>query len=115
MRLYLRADDLLKDTQGVDDVARLRACARVVISRLRKAHLPVGLFSLAKAKHDLEARYIERALEEAEGSVTRAAKMLGLKYQTLIFLLNTRHKQLAGKRTPAKRRPKSIIRKPGGH
>jgi tetratricopeptide (TPR) repeat protein len=111
VRLYLRADDLLKDTQGVDDVARLRACARLVINRLRKAHLPVGRFTLAEAKLDLEARYIGRALEEAEGSVTRAAKMLGLKHQTLIFLLKTRHKQLADKRTPPKKRPRSIITK----
>ena len=52
-----------------------------------------------------------RALEEAEGSVSRAAKMLGLEHQSLIHLLNTRHRQFAGKRTPATKRHRSIIKK----
>lgn len=69
-------------------------------------------FSLHGAVHDLEARFIERALEDAEGSVSRAAKLLGLEHQSLIYLLETRHKRLAGKRTPAKKRLKSIIKKP---
>ncbi|MDQ5828099.1 MAG: hypothetical protein M3441_28625, partial [Chloroflexota bacterium] len=99
------------DTQDVEDVARLRECARVVFGRLSGAHLPVGHFSLAEAKHDIEARYIERALEEAEGSVSRAAKLLGMKHQSLIHLLKTRHKQFLDKRTPAAKRRRSIIRK----
>jgi tetratricopeptide (TPR) repeat protein len=102
LRLYLRADDLLKATQDVEDVARLRACARSVIKRLVGAHLRDRNFSLHGAVHDLEARFIERALEEAEGSVSRAANLLGLEHQSLIYLLETRHKRLAGKRTPAK-------------
>lgn len=32
--LYLRADGLLKRTQDAEGVARLRACARVVLRRL---------------------------------------------------------------------------------
>jgi tetratricopeptide (TPR) repeat protein len=114
LRLYLRADDLLKATQDVEDVARLRACARSVIKRLVGAHLHDRNFSLHGAVYDLEARFIERALEEAEGSVSRAATLLGLEHQSLIYLLQTRHKRLAGKRTPAKKRPKSIIKKPEG-
>ena len=112
VRLYLRADELLRGTQDVEDVARLRECVRIVFGRLSGAHLPVGSFSLTEAKHDLEARYIERALEESGGSVSRAAKLLGMEHQSLIHLLNTRHRQLANKRTPAKKRFRSIIRKP---
>lgn len=115
VRLYLRADELLRDTQDVEDVARLRECARVVFGRLSGAHLPAGSFSLIEAKYDLEAQYIERALEESGGSVSRAAKLLGMEHQSLIHLLNTRHRHLASKRTPAKRRLRSIIRKPGGN
>lgn len=114
VRLYLRADDLLSDSQDVEDITRLRECARIVFNRLSGAHLPVGRFSLTDAKHDLEARYIEHALGEAGGSVSRAAKMLGMEHQSLIHLLNTRHQRLKGKRTPAKKRLRSIIRKPGG-
>jgi Bacterial regulatory protein, Fis family len=109
--VYLRADELLKGTQDVEDVARLRACARLIIKRLAGARLRDRNFSLHGAIHDLEAKFIEQALDEAEGSVSRAAKMLGLEHQSLIHLLNTRHRRLAGKRTPAKKRLKSIIRK----
>lgn len=63
--------------------------------------------------YELEARFIDHALEEAEGSVSRAAKLLGMKHQSLIHLLKTGHKQFAGKRTLATRRKQSIIRKPG--
>ena len=59
----------------------------------------------------MEARFIERALEEAEGSVSRAAKLLGMKHQSLIHLLRTRHQQFADKRTPATKRKRSIIKK----
>jgi tetratricopeptide (TPR) repeat protein len=113
LRLYLRVDELLKDTQDVEDIARLRACARLVIKRLSGPRLRERNFSLHGAVHDLEARFIERALEDAEGSVSRAAKLLGLEHQSLIYLLNTRHKRLSVKRTPAKKRKQSIIRNTG--
>ncbi|MFL6284262.1 MAG: helix-turn-helix domain-containing protein [Pyrinomonadaceae bacterium] len=40
-------------------------------------------FSFYGAVQELEARLIEQALEEAGGSIVRAAKLLGLKHQTL--------------------------------
>jgi tetratricopeptide (TPR) repeat protein len=107
---YLRADDLLRGTQDVEDMARLRACARLVIKRLMGPRLRDQSFSLNDAVYELEARFIERALEEAEGSVSRAAKLLGLKHQSLIHMLRTRHKQFADKRTPATKRKRSIIK-----
>ena len=61
---------------------------------------------------EFEARLIEKALAEAGGSVTRAAKILGLTHQNLGYLLKRRHKQLADKRTPAVKRLKSLIKKP---
>ena len=45
-------------------------------------------FSPHGAVYDLEARFIERASEEAEGSVSRAAKLPGMKHQSPIHLLN---------------------------
>ncbi len=89
-----------------------RACARLDIKRLSGARLRDRNFSLHGAVHDLEARFIERALEEAEGSVSCAAKLPWLEHQSLIYLLETRHKRLAAKRTPAKKRLTSIIKKP---
>lgn len=108
---YVRADRLLKDTQDAEDVARLRACARVVMRRLSDTPIHEKNFSLYGAVHELEAKLIGQALEETGGSITKAAGLLGLTHQTLISILNSRHKALSGKRKPARRRLKSIIRK----
>jgi tetratricopeptide (TPR) repeat protein len=110
--LYRRADGLLKDTQDAEDVARLRACARIVMRRLSGVRLLDKNFSLYSAVHSLEAKLIEQALEEAGGSVTRAAKLLGLKHQTFIAMLKVRHKELQKKRIKPERRLRSIIKDP---
>lgn len=57
-----------------------------------------------------EGELIQRALEAASGSVTRAARMLGITHQGLAFILNGRHKTLLTVRTPVRRRRKSIFR-----
>ena len=109
---YLKADRLLKDTQDAEDVARLRACAQVVMRRLATVQFGAQNFTLPGAVQEFEAKLIERALEEAGGSVTRAARLLGVSHQTLNSMLHTRHKQLAGKRKPVQKRLKSIIKIP---
>jgi tetratricopeptide (TPR) repeat protein len=109
---YVRADRLLADTQEAEDIARLRACAGVVIERLTNAQFGERGFTLPGAVHEFEARLIERALAESSGSLVAAARLLGLTHQTLGSILNTRHNQLAGKRKPPRRRLKSIIKKP---
>ena len=57
-----------------------------------------------------EGQLIKRALETANGSVTRAARMLGITHQGLAFILNGRHKTLLNVRTPVKHRRRSILR-----
>jgi tetratricopeptide (TPR) repeat protein len=57
-----------------------------------------------------EADLISRALVACGGSVTRAARMLGVTHQGLAFILNGRHKDLLSARSPVKRRRRSIIR-----
>ena len=110
-KAYLRADRLLKDTQDVEDITRLRACGRIALRRLSGARLHDRNFSFYGAVQDFEATIIEQALEEAGGSVTRAAKLLGLKHQTFITMLNARHKKLLPKRTPPEKKLRSIIKK----
>jgi tetratricopeptide (TPR) repeat protein len=110
-RVYQRADELLKDTQDAEDIKRLRACAQIVIRRLSGMQIHGPNFSFYGAVHELEARLIERALELEGGSITRAAKRLGLKRQTLSEMLQGRHKNLFSKRTPPAKRLKSIIKK----
>ena len=111
-QLYLRADELLKDTQDIEDVARLRACARIVMRRLAGVQLHDKNFTFHGAVHEFEAKIIEQALEEEGGSVTRTAKLLGISHQTFTTMLNARHKRLLAKRAPPKKRLKSIIKEP---
>jgi tetratricopeptide (TPR) repeat protein len=108
---YLRADRLLTGTQDAEDVARLRACSQVVMRRLAGSRIQDKNFSFYTAVHEVEARLIEQALEGAGGSVVRAARLLGLKHQTLTSMLQTRHEKLLPKRTPREKRLKSIIKK----
>jgi DNA-binding NtrC family response regulator len=69
-------------------------------------------FSLYGALQEFEAKFIEEALQAEDGSITRASKLLGITHQSLAKLLKGRHKRLSHKRTPAKRRLRSIIKKP---
>jgi hypothetical protein len=46
------------------------------------------------------------------GSITRAAKRLGIKRQSFSQMLQTRHQNLLDKRTPPKKRLRSIIKEP---
>jgi tetratricopeptide (TPR) repeat protein len=108
--LYRRADRLLRDTQNVEEVARLRACARVVMRRLADVELGEKNFTLFGAVQELEAKFIAQALDEAGGSVTKAARLLGIRHQTLTSMLQTRHKRLLSKRKPVEKRRRSIIK-----
>jgi tetratricopeptide (TPR) repeat protein len=111
-KIYRLAGNFLKDTQDAEDKGRLLACSLVVIRRLSGMQLHDKNFSFYGAVQELEAKLIEQALELEEGSVTRAAGRLGLKRQALASMLQTRHKKLSDKRTPLKKRLKSIIKKP---
>ena len=110
-KVYRRASDFLKGTQDAEDKERLLACALVVIKRLSGMQLHDKNFSFYGAVHELEAKLIEQALELEEGSVSRAAKRLGLKHQSLSHMLRARHKKLLNKRTPPTPRLRSIIKK----
>jgi hypothetical protein len=54
--------------------------------------------------------FIERALEEEQGSVTRAARKLGITHQGLAYILSQRQEHLFGRRTPPKKRKRSIFK-----
>jgi CheY-like chemotaxis protein len=105
---YRRADELLARTQDEEDIARLRACARIAL-RGFEVSLPEG-FQLPRAVRAYEARFIRQALLAEGGSISRAAKRLGLKHQTLAHMLHTRHEGLADARTPVVPRRRSVAR-----
>ncbi|HEV2802443.1 MAG TPA: tetratricopeptide repeat protein [Pyrinomonadaceae bacterium] len=118
---YERAHNLLKETQDAETISRLRACAIRIVSDRRASLSQKRVRSLVDfwANFDLnervrayEARYVRRALIDGEGSVTRAARLLGLHYHgTLAAMLDKegRHKDLAYLRTPPEPRRQSII------
>jgi tetratricopeptide (TPR) repeat protein len=108
-QLYRRADRLLVKTEDAEDIARLRACARVVMKRLFGKDLSDAGFYLPDVISQYEARFIEQALNEERGMVTRAAHRLGLSHQRLLYILESRHRKLRGKRKSEVKR--SIISK----
>jgi DNA-binding NtrC family response regulator len=66
--------------------------------------------SLVEEVLSYEKVLIRRALDAAQGGVTRASRLLGTTHQALSFILNTRHKDLLSARKPARQRRRSIIR-----
>ena len=110
---YERAADLLAKSQHPGILARLCECARKVVHLTAVRPVPatwVG-FSFKREVRRYERRLIERALKDADGVVSRASHLLGFKhYQTLIALLNGRHRNLLHARTPAVPRRRSVAR-----
>ena len=133
---YLRAESMLSRSQHSGVLARLGECARKIltsetnpvdnklqagisIGNGHKHAAAAGLSSSAEPWADstledlvlqFEGDLIRRALEVSKGSVTRAARLLGITHQGLAFIINGRHKSLLAIRTPVKTRRRSIIR-----
>jgi transcriptional regulator with GAF, ATPase, and Fis domain len=117
---YRTAESLLSKSQNLSLKNRLGECARRVLSialdtakEATPAATEVALtpgFSLDSEVLRYEGNLIRRALEESGGSVTRAARLLGVTHQGLAFILNGRHSDLLSIRSPVKRRRRSIIR-----
>ena len=53
-----------------------------------------------------ERGLIRTALAEENGSVTYAAALLGISYQRLARIIETRHPELLKERSPVRRRPR---------
>jgi tetratricopeptide (TPR) repeat protein len=119
---YRTAESLLSNSQNLSIGTRLGECARRVLSVALEdataATAPTSTeelkiaqgFSLDSEVLRYEGNLIRRALEESGGSVTRAARLLGVTHQGLAFILNGRHSDLLSIRTPVKHRRRSIIR-----
>ncbi|HYE14782.1 MAG TPA: tetratricopeptide repeat protein [Pyrinomonadaceae bacterium] len=93
---FERAMRLLAASRHPGSKVRLLACSRKVLSGLGaqpRAPRWEG-FSLDDAVHRFEARLVENAMRDAGGVVTRAARMLGVKRQSLSTMLHSRHSSL---------------------
>ena len=110
--MYQEADRRLGDQVSLETLTRLRSCARLATANVATGtteNLIPGSFE--QEVHKRESELIRAALLQAGGSVTRAARLLGLTHQGLCYILNHRHKHLLEARAPIRVRRKSIIKK----
>jgi len=109
---FEHAADLLSSSKHPANKDRLLSCALRVLFLVGVLPSPPSWenFSLTEALHRYEGHIIERALKDAGGIVTRAARLLGFKHHTsLINRLNARHRDLLAVRTPVEPRKRSLV------
>src|SRR6185503_8471734 len=92
------ADAALAAFQEIGDHLTVSETEKVVSGR-----------TLSEEVNSYEHELIKRALENSQGSVTHAARTLGISYQALGYMLETRHKALLQERTPPRRRMRKIL------
>ena len=111
-RAYEQAGDWLAATQSQELLLRFKAAGKKLALKLRGEEKPEAtkevLFNKPRnVKQDLldiEREMIRKALAEVNGRVTHAASLLGMSYQGLAYLIQSRHPELLKERTPVRRR-----------
>ena len=122
VEIYQSAVELLEHSQDPATHKRLISCARKVINALLVEKPGGGFmpkpdswegFSLRREIKKIERNLIERSLRDASGSVTKASQLLGFRHhQSLVSLLNNRHKDLIGHRTAVRKRRRHLFSQP---
>lgn len=119
--IYRSAINLLRESQDPSTGKRLISCADNLLETLERLEPKVEPasdlvwegFSLKRHINEAERTVIERALRDAGGSVTKAAYLLGFRHhQSLISLINTRHKDLLKVRTKIRKRRRHLFSQP---
>jgi tetratricopeptide (TPR) repeat protein len=120
-RDYEMAVSLLKGSQDPNTTKRLIRCALTLLDILtlpepaepQMDEVSWQGFSFKKEVLKIEKTFIERALRDAGGSVTKAARLLGFRHhQSLIALINSRHRDLLGTRSAVRKRRHHLFSKP---
>jgi len=118
--IYQSAIKRLRGSQDPSTGKRLIACAESLfdtLARLERKDQPPKErnwegFSIKRHVREGERTVIEQALRDAGGSVTKAAHLLGFKHhQSLISLINTRHKELLTSRSIVRKRRRHLLSK----
>lgn len=110
---YATLQDAIEAAQQAGALSRAGEAALILIEELgehltpRTAKTPASN-SLVEEVHCYERDLIMQALIKAEGSVTRAARLLGVSHQRLIYIIKNRHQDVRSVRSPAIRRHKTI-------
>ena len=108
---FQRAIDLAQLTGSLNKASEAALAAFQEIGdhlTVRETEKVISGRTLGEEIQSYEHELIKRALENAQGSVTRAARNLGISYQALGYMLETRHKALLTERTPPRRRLRRI-------
>ena len=111
---YQQAREWLADSNSQEVLRRLSDAAGKVVSSIQNELsaeeateiLLSGPRDLQSRMHNYENSLIKQALMQSNGSVTRAASLLGMSYQALCYILESRHQDLLKERSPIRRRTK---------
>jgi tetratricopeptide (TPR) repeat protein len=118
---YEAAVGMLSQSQDPSTARRLIDCSTQIIQSLMPSENPETTieieswegFSFKREVLKVEKKFIERALRDAGGSVTRASRLLGFRHhQSLIALINSRHRDLLGTRSAVRKRRHHLFSKP---
>jgi tetratricopeptide (TPR) repeat protein len=121
VRDYQTAVSFLQASQDPTTTKRLVHCALKLLDLLtipeetepQLDELSWQDFSFKKEVLKIEKTFIEKALRDAGGSVTKAARLLGFRHhQSLIALINSRHRDLLGTRSAVRKRRHHLFSKP---
>jgi transcriptional regulator with GAF, ATPase, and Fis domain len=109
----------IRESQDPAAKKHLISWARAVIAGLTAAEVDEDSkakerswdgFSFRQEVVRIERALIKRALRDTGGSVTKAARLLGFKHhQSLIFLINTRYKNLLNTRSAIRKRTRFML------
>jgi tetratricopeptide (TPR) repeat protein len=111
---YHSVDQYVGDRPSQLELERLWDCGRMVIANIENLgniHEELIGGTLKDEKLHYEALLIKRALDQENGSVTRAARLLGLTHQGLCDILDGRQKKTLGDARKEKRVRHKPIRK----
>jgi tetratricopeptide (TPR) repeat protein len=111
--VYGRALAWLESSRHVETLQRLcRAARRVVTIRWKREDVGAGRVGpLRESVRQHEKKLIRQALQHTDGSVTQAARLLGLSHQNLIAIIETRHRDLLTERKPKAVRRRALFKK----
>lgn len=111
---FRTSDELLGERATPAQLEQLRRCSRILLySSKRLTNHPEEMVggTLEQELFHFKARLVKRALDQAGGSITGAARQLGLTHQGLRYILDNPLSKTLGFSPPPKRvRRKSLIK-----
>jgi len=116
---FEQAKEWLVNSESPDVKPRLRAAGKKIDGK-GKGRVSVADMSdvLFNRSYNLEAEVlkferglISQALAKVNGKVTHAAELLGIGYQKLAYIIETKHPDLLKNRTPVHRRPRKTTKR----